>query len=200
MADKELNQRVQRIAGLVNELERLGDPKIRASVKELLQLVMDMHAAGFERILEVLFDKGEIGRETIDQLGADPLVSSLLVLYGLHPEELEQRVLAALRKVSPELRSHGIEVALTGIEEGAVTIRAAVVTAGCGSTSANAKTVLENAIFEAAPDVSSIVIEGLDGKPASGFVPLTSLRSKEITEPVEVRNPDSHSMQPLAGG
>lgn len=180
MPDNDLTKRILRVTGLVGELDTITDPKTRASVKELLQLVMDMHAAALERILGTLFEKGEIGRQTIDQLGVDPLISSLLVLYGLHPEELESRIAGALQKASPDLRSHGVEAKLGGIDGASVTIHASVAVSSCGSTARTARTILENAIFEAAPDVGSLVIEGLDGKEASGFVPLRSLLDNEV--------------------
>ena len=184
MADKELNQRLQRLAGLVSELETISDPKSRATAKELVQLVMDLHGAAFERILESIFAQGETGHRVIDQLGAEPLVSSLLVLYGLHPEELEARVAGALRKVSSELRSHQVSAELVSVESGEVRVRAAVGANTCGSTAGTARTLIENAIYEVAPDVTSLLIEGLDGKQASGFVSLEKLMGGSETSGV----------------
>jgi len=39
------------------------------------------------------------------------------------------------------------------------------------------QSILEDAIYEAAPDMASLTIEGLEGKPASGFVGLDQLLS-----------------------
>lgn len=175
LESKELNQRLQRLAGLVGELESIADPQVRATTKDLVQLVMDMHSAALERILEKMFAAGETGQRLIDQLGADPLVSSLLVLYGLHPEELGTRVSAAVQKADVELRSHGVHAELLGVRNGVVRVRAIMGANTCGSSAATARTVLENAIYEAAPDITSLVIEGLDGKQASGFVSLDKL-------------------------
>ena len=65
---------------------------MRAAAKELVQLLMDLHGSGLERILEIVFQSGESGRRIIDELGEDPLVSGLLILYGLHPDDLQTRV------------------------------------------------------------------------------------------------------------
>jgi hypothetical protein len=131
MADKDLNQRLQRLAGLVGELESIADPKSRATAREVVQLIMDLHSAALERILEKMFAEGETGQRVIDQLGADPLISSLLVLYGLHPEELATRVARGLQRVSSELRSHQVSAELVGIENGEVRVRAAVGANAC---------------------------------------------------------------------
>ena len=179
MPEKEFDQRLKRVAGLVSDLETVADPNARATAKELVQLVMDLHGAALERILEKMFANGEVGRQLIDQLGADPLVSSLLVLYGLHPEELDARVVAALRKLSPDLRSHGVNAELISIDDGNVRIRASVNATSCGSTAATARALLENSIYEAAPDLKSVLIEGLEGKDASGFVELEKLLGSE---------------------
>jgi len=182
MADKGLKQRLERLAALVSELETISDPKSRATAKELVQLVMDLHSAALERILEKMFAEGEIGQRLIDQMGAEPLVSSLLVLYGLHPEDLDTRVATALRRVHSELRSHHVSAELTSIENGAVRVRAALGANACGSTAGTARTLIENAIYEVAPDVISLAIEGLDGKQASGFVSLETLLSGETPD------------------
>lgn len=197
MSEKEFDQRLKGLAGLVRDLETIADPSARATAKQLVQLVMDLHGAALERILEKMFANGEVGQQMIDQLGADPLVSSLLVLYGLHPEELDARVASALRELGPDLRSHGVNVELISADSGNVRIRASVNATSCGSTAATARTMLENAIYEAAPDVKTVVIEGLEGKNASGFVGLEKLLAIEPTRAAQVQRPNAS--QPAVG-
>ena len=90
--DKDFQKRVQKIGSLVQDLESIADPASRSAAKELVQSLMDLHGTGLERILEMVFESGESGPRIIDELGQDPLVSSLLILYGLHPDELQTRV------------------------------------------------------------------------------------------------------------
>ena len=100
----ELKQRLQRIGGLVQEIESIADPNVRASTRELVQLLMEFHGAGLDRALEITADSGDLGLRIIDKLGRDPLVSSLLVLYGLHPDDLETRVTKAVEQVRTKLQ------------------------------------------------------------------------------------------------
>lgn len=174
--DKELRNQLQRVAGLVRELEQIADPNVRSAAKELVQTVVDVHGAAFERILERIFQTGDTGQQLIDELGKDPLVGSLLVLYGLHPDELETRVSSALTTIKPALCAHGVEADLLSVQAGAVRLGAAVGDHACGSAAGTARRMLEEAIYEVAPDITSLVIEGLNGKSSSaGFVPLEKL-------------------------
>ena len=172
---KELQQRIQRIGGLVQEIEAIADPSVRASTKQLVQLLMEFHGAGLDRALEIVANTGGPGLRLIDELGRDPLVSSLLVLYGLHPDDVDTRARKALEQVLPKVQRGGGELEVLDINNGSVRLRLSVSGHSCGSTANTIKSMVEEAIYEAAPDVGSIVIEGLDDKPSNGFVSLDTL-------------------------
>lgn len=173
--DKEFRERVQRIGGLVQEVEAIADPALRATTRQLVQSLMDLHGSALERAMEIVAEAGDAGLKLIDQLGRDPMVSSVLVLYGLHPEGLEGRVLKAIDKVKPQLRKQGCEVELLALSEGVVRLRVQTGEHTCGSTAKTVQAALEGAIYDAAPDLISLTIEGLDEKPSSGFVALDML-------------------------
>ena len=69
--EKDFQQRVQKIGGLVHELETIADPASRTSAKELVQLLMELHGMGLERILGIVFQSGDAGARIIDDLGGD---------------------------------------------------------------------------------------------------------------------------------
>jgi Fe-S cluster biogenesis protein NfuA len=172
---KEFQQRVQRIGALVQETESIADPAVRASTTQLVQLIMEFHGSGLDRALEILAEAGDPGMDLIEKLGCDPLVSSLLVLYGLHPDSLEVRVTNAVERLEPKMRKDGALVQLLGIEDGAVRIRVTPGEHACGSTTKALQATVEDAIYEVAPDITSLSVEGLEGKPADGFVALSKL-------------------------
>ena len=177
-----LQKRLHRISGLLSDLEQIADPNSRAAARELVQTLMDVHSAALERILEQVFQAGDAGQRVIDDLGADPLVAGLLVLYGLHPDPLEIRVEKALARVAPSLRTQGLEAQLVSLEHADLRLRLTSGAHACGSTTATGKIMLEDAIYEAAPELNSLVIEGAEGKSASGFVPLGALAGNERKE------------------
>lgn len=174
--DNGFQLKVQRIGELVGELEKITDEEIRAGAKALIQTLLDLHATGMERALEILAKEGEAGQATIDELGRDPLVGSLLVLYGLHPLDFGSRVAQAVEKVRPQVRKGGGELDLIGSEGGVVRVRLQVTGHHCGSTGNTLKSLVENAVYEAAPDLTSLLIDGLEDQAgSSGFVPLGKL-------------------------
>ena len=176
MADgKNVREDMQRIGRLVQEIESIADPAVRAATKDLVQSLMDLHGAALEKALEIVAETGEPGLTIIDRLGRDSLVSSVLILYGLHPEDLETRVVKAVDKVRPQMRKQGCEVELLGVNDGAITLRVETGSHTCGSTGKTLQATLEGAMYDAAPDLISLVIEGFEEKPASGFVALDQL-------------------------
>jgi Fe-S cluster biogenesis protein NfuA len=176
--DMALQKRIQRIGTIVEQLESAADPNARALAKELLESLMALHGAGLERILELAREPGEAGQTIIGKYGRDELVSSLLLLYGLHPDDLRTRVTGALEKLQGFLESHAATAELISIQDdGTVTVRLQVKpNGGCGSTTASMKSTLEAAIQNAAPDAPSVIVEEMGTAPA-GFVSVAQLAS-----------------------
>src|SRR5262245_37351497 len=86
---EEFRQRVRRIEALVETLEQTADPATRAAARELMATLLDLHRAGLARLLEV------VGRAEVvaEACADDELIRTLLLLHGLHPAPLEERVL-----------------------------------------------------------------------------------------------------------
>jgi hypothetical protein len=164
----EFQRRLESIEEVIRQIEAAADPSVRTAARELVQLVMELHGAGLERIMEILRSQGEAGQSLQASLGRDDLVSSLLVLYGLHSLSLEERVHQALEKANRQMRSRSATVELVSIDDGAV--RLALKANGHGPA---LKEIVEAAIYQAAPDVTSLIVDGAEEKQA--FVPLEML-------------------------
>lgn len=166
---KEFEKEVRRIEELIQEIEKSADINAKANAKELVQLLMDLHHVGIERIVNIVSKAGEPGRTIIDALTRDDLVGNLLLLYGLHPLDLKARVTQALDKVRPYLHSHGGNVELIEISEseGLVRLRLQGSCKSCPSSTMTLKLAIEEAIYEACPDVTAIEAEGVAEKPST---------------------------------
>jgi Fe-S cluster biogenesis protein NfuA len=177
--DTALQKRIQRIGAIVEQLESAADPKTRTLAKELLESIMALHGAGLERILEIAGDSGDAGRAIIQKCGSDDLVSSLLLLYSLHPEDLPTRVNRALENLQGYLNKYSAKAEIVSIrEDGSVILRLDVQSTGCGSSAASVKSTLESAIQDAAPDAPFVIVEETGAAlKASGFVSLAQLQS-----------------------
>jgi Fe-S cluster biogenesis protein NfuA/nitrite reductase/ring-hydroxylating ferredoxin subunit len=171
LEQKDFQQRMQQVEGLIRKIENLPDAEARASVLELVQSLMDFHGAGLDRLMEIISEAGEPGYAIFDGFARDDLVGSLLLLYNLHPVPLETRVMQALDKVRPYLDSHGGNVELLGVEDEVVRLRLEGSCKSCPSSSMTLKLAIEEAIMAAAPDVRAIEAEGVAEKAApTGFV------------------------------
>jgi len=151
---------VQDINRLVARVSGITDADARNAALALLKAVMELHASAIDRMMEIASDAGDAGWTIIDGFGRDPLVSNLLLLHGLHPLDLEARVLEALEQVRPVLASHGGNVELLEVKGGAVRLKLTGACNGCPSSSLTLKTAIEKSIYSAAPDVTSIECEG----------------------------------------
>jgi Fe-S cluster biogenesis protein NfuA len=177
----EFQKRVQQLGKLIAELEHIPDSPLKVATGELVHLLMEVHSAGIEQMMEIVFDSSDSGQHTIDKLGNDPVVRSLLLLYSLHPEDLQTRVQKSLDALRPRLRKLNYGIELLQIEEGGA-VRVQVESSGhaCGSTTENVRSMVEEGVYEYAPDVASLAISGLEGQPSSGFVSLDSLAGTRI--------------------
>jgi Fe-S cluster biogenesis protein NfuA/nitrite reductase/ring-hydroxylating ferredoxin subunit len=178
--NNDIEQRIGSIEGLVREMEKVSDPAVRSLSRQLMQSLMELHGSGIERMLEIVHGSGNVGQQIIDDMGRDNLVRSLLLLYGLHPVDMQTRILEALERTRPYLRSHGGNVELVHVSDmGAVTLRLEGSCHSCPSSAVTLQSTVEQAIYEAAPDVTAIVVEGVAQQPAADatFVPLGHLES-----------------------
>jgi Fe-S cluster biogenesis protein NfuA len=176
--DAAFQKQIERIGELVERLENSADPSSRATAKDLLESLMALHGAGIERMLELASETGEAGTVMIAKCAKDELVSSLLLLYGLHPDDLNTRVNKALEKTRPFLDSHGAKVEAVSVSENSsVSVRLRLKVGGCGSTATSVKATLEATLQNAAPDASAIVVEEVGELTRSGFVPLAKLET-----------------------
>lgn len=117
-----MSQSIEQIEELICVIEEWPDSTARTSAVALVQALMDFHGEALDRMMEIIAN-GQNGYAIFEKFAGDELVSNLLLLYGLHPLPLEQRVSEALEKVRPHLDSHGGNVELLGIQDGIVRLR-----------------------------------------------------------------------------
>jgi len=140
----------------------MASPPAWERVEELVALLVDLYGRGLARITQIAEDQGAAGQDLIARLAADEFVASLLVLHGLHPVAVEERIQGALEKVRPYLGSHAGGVEFLGVDgEGVVHLRLEGSCDGCPSSLVTVKLAIERAIHEAAPEVTRVEVENL---------------------------------------
>ncbi|HEV2058912.1 MAG TPA: NifU family protein [Solirubrobacteraceae bacterium] len=159
-APEELVERVQELLG---SLDEIADPFAQQRVQELIGAVLELYGAGLDRILGVVADAGEPGLPIRDALLDDGIVASLLLIHGLYPVPLEERVTQALDSVRPFLASHAGNVELLSVEDGVARLQLQGSCNGCPSSAATLEHALREAIDAAAPDLLGLEVEGAVG-------------------------------------
>jgi hypothetical protein len=167
----EFQARAEQVERLVERINEVSDESSRKTARELLQSVMDLHAEGLARMVEML-SESEAGRSSLVKLGSDPLICGLLVLYGVHPVPLEERVATAIDRVGPKLRKQRARVELVSIIDSVVRLK--IERTGHGSQSDVLTRMIEQVVREAAPEVVEIVFEGVI---PSGFIPIEMIQA-----------------------
>jgi len=194
LEERELQKRLAHVDALVGELQQLPDPASRTLVEELLSTVLDLHGEALSRMLDSLGPRGEPATDRLLELMAgDDLIRGVLLLHGLHPQDLRTRVEGALESVRPYMKTHGGGVELIDVRGDTVHIRLEGHCQGCPSSAVTLKLAVEKAIYEAAPDVAAIeVVEPADPSP-SGRPPmagLVALPMASAVRPARATRPD----------
>lgn len=164
----------ERLEHLLEELQSL-EPTARERAEECIRLVTDLYGAGLDNVMELIVDSGDA--VLLDKVVRNGLVHNLLVLHGVHPFPLAQRIDGALDSVRPYLASHGGDVEVLSVDDdaGAVTIRLLGSCDGCPSSAVTLKMAVEDAIRQAAPELAHIIVDGWvePDPPAEPAVPPT---------------------------
>jgi Fe-S cluster biogenesis protein NfuA len=171
----EFQQQVKRLSELIAEFERMPACREKDAARELIQLLMEVHGAGLERMMEIVFESSESGASLIDRLAKDEAAGGLLLLYSLHPDALETRVQSALERIRPRLSKLACSVESLSIEQGVVRLALSRSGHSCSSSAKELRSIVEYGIYELAPDVTALEISGLEEPASSGFVALDSL-------------------------
>jgi len=173
----EFQEQVRKLGELVARFDEMPDSPQKTACKELVQLLMDVHSQGLERMLDLAFETRESGSALIDRLGKDEVAGGLLLLYSLHPDAFETRVQTAVERLHSRLRKLSCAIELLSAENGVVRLQLEKGGHSCGSSTPELRAIVENGIYELAPDVASLEILGLEEPTSTGFVALQTLVS-----------------------
>jgi Fe-S cluster biogenesis protein NfuA/nitrite reductase/ring-hydroxylating ferredoxin subunit len=180
LGDQELQERVGRIETLLEEIESFKEPEARAKTAQMVQTLLELYGEGLGRIVESV---GRLGGEDLkDELLDDELITHLLLLHGLHPVDVQTRVLGALDEVRPYLESHGGNVQFLGIGDGVARLRLEGSCDGCPSSTMTLKLAIEEAVQKAAPELEGVEAEGVaepPPKPTMAFVAAPTMRKRK---------------------
>jgi hypothetical protein len=149
------------IERLVQEVSELGDTRATERVQELVRLLMSLYGAGLARALDIVRTERGGPDAVLGRFATDPLLASLLVLHDLHPHPVDARVERALKGLEPHLPAQ-TQLTLVSVDDTSVHVRVDRAGNGDARGGGNTRLAIERAIQEAAPEIGTIHIDGLD--------------------------------------
>ncbi|MEV4918130.1 hypothetical protein AB0K47_15100 [Streptomyces tirandamycinicus] len=158
----------RRVEEILDRLAAGGDRQACTAAEELVRVLMDFYGAALARTVELLGRPGDDASAQghtpapLTGLLGDELVSSLLVLHDLHPEDVPTRIARALRGVRHALESAGYDEA-TGVLRLRLTGSTGC---GCPSTQEVARQAAVEALACFAPEVTAVELEPVTSEPA----------------------------------
>jgi Fe-S cluster biogenesis protein NfuA len=161
--DQRVREHVQHVEDL---LGRLDDGPATAAVRALAEL----YGEALARVVRIAADAG-----LEPELTRDELLTHLLLLHGLHPEPVEDRVRQALHDLAPRLAKHEVRAEVVSADD--TTVRLVLDAAGCGSTRKTMAAAVEDAVRRAAPEVERVEIEPRPAEPV--LIPLNALGARK---------------------
>ncbi|MGB3484907.1 MAG: NifU family protein [Mycobacterium sp.] len=170
-------ERIQQLLDAVSSPAVTG-AAARDRAEQLVAEVAGLYGAALQRIVALSDDT------TIARYAADDLVASVLLVHGLHPDDVGRRAADALDRVRPYLGSHGGDIELIEVtDEGVVRLRFAGSCRSCPSSAVTLQLAVEDALRAAAPEVTEIE---LVAEPAVDGV-LPTIPADSLFEPVRSR-------------
>ena len=153
---KEHEQRAAHIESLLQQIHLFPDQETRATTEELIRALLDLHGEGLARILTIVADKGEV----LEQFVNDGLVSSLLLLHGLHPVDPETRIRHVLEELATSLRIAKGSIALVSMVDGIARVRLMGNHChGCDASTEMVRAAIEETVSQVAPELEGVRIE-----------------------------------------
>ena len=157
----DINAHGERLQKLLAEVQALPYPGARELIQDCMESVLGFYGTGLKRILQVVSEDGPEGRKVFRDLIQDDVVKGLLLIHDLHPLNLEERLLEALDKVRPYLKSHGGNVELISLENDVARLRLQGTCQSCASSSVTLELAIRHAIEQACPDLVHFEVEGV---------------------------------------
>ena len=181
-ADSESTTEFERLASAVDDalvaVDGLDDASQQVT-RDLKAAIEGFHKPALVTIVQTLRDDPR-GKELLFELVDDPAVRSVFALHGIIKADPMTRANQALVSVRPYLQSHGGDVELVRIEDGAAFVRLQGSCNGCSMSAVTLRDGVEEALVTL-PEVDRV--EVLDDEPTTAFISVESIGRKPQADP-----------------
>lgn len=144
------------------ELSRLS-PAATQVVRPVLDSIIALHGRALATLIAGMTRTADDAAEFEKLAEREPL-RAILLLHGLHPVPVEKRARRAIERIRPDILVQGCHLGPAEITSGILRVRLH------GEKAGEARSVLEQAILDSAPDLADIWIDiaGANGPVEAG--------------------------------
>lgn len=173
-AEEEAEELLHRLNELLEQLERLPGPAGKLAMDAVTAL-SELYGTALARVMALVDGEPRIP----GVLAEDELLRHLLVLHGIHPLPLADRVADALDRLRPHVLIHGGALVLDGIDDGVARIVVpAGCSGGCGPDPAALREAIVSCVLTAAPELSDVEVRQEPSGSAPTLIAAESLLRK----------------------
>ena len=172
LTDQDVERRLAALDDLLGRLEQTPGATAAAGL-DAVRALTEVYGEALARLMAHLAGVPPAR----DAAAADDLIGHLLVLHGLHPQPVSERVSRALDGIRPYARSHGGDVELAGITDGVARVRLAGTCDGCPSSASTIELVVREAVLGLAPELTDVQ-PVRDAAAKTPLIPLSQVRRR----------------------
>lgn len=168
------------VENLLDEFET-GPVAIRERAVAMLTAVTDLHEAGLAQLVGAVDERLRPPPEFLAAIGRDDLVATLLLIHGLHPVSLEDRLRATLAELQ-RLSGPVASIELVSFDSDAVRLH---IDGASPGDAYRFRLNVERTLSERLPDLATVHIDGgaEPVPPTSVFIPIESLTVRRSGRP-----------------
>ncbi len=168
LGDEAVQDRIGRLNELLERLEQV--PGVTGEMAlEAVETLTEVYGCALARVMA----RAARDSALVAALVEDELLNHLLVLHGIHPDPVEQRVARAVAEVRPAVQERGGDVELAGVDDGLASVRLSI--KGCASSSAGVEDAVRDAVLAVAPELSGVRRVPAETGRAETLIPVDAL-------------------------
>ncbi|MEV0400137.1 NifU family protein [Actinoallomurus sp. NPDC050550] len=164
LPEAEVEDRLARLDGLLERLEQATGP-VAETAAQAIEALTEVYGTALARLTALVGGLPELA----SALTRDELVHHLLILHGIHPQPVEERV---ARVLDDALRAGGGTVELAEITGDVARLRWSG-GRGCASSAAAVEGAIADAVLAVAPELRRVEVTPAERAPA--VIPADSL-------------------------
>jgi hypothetical protein len=159
--DSRLRRESAEIQELLDAVRTLVSAPAWDRLEEVLRRVVQLYGTGLARVLACARDAGAEPGHFDASICDDELLASLLVIHGLHPLPIEQRVARAVDHAHHALGLREGAITFVGIVDGVAEVAASGQLGGGAMAERAAVAALHRVVEDAAPELEGVRVTGL---------------------------------------